>query len=112
MVDGINLGKATSLNNGPHSPDFEPDNEDSDANVDNKPTTINKTIENNLEYIKQLCEVYIENKYMWIVKSMKMILITKKLQEVYSDLWSPHKPASISGKNYVALLLDKFTWKL
>ena len=36
---------------------------------------------------------------------------TRKLQEVHADLWGPHDPASISGKNYVALLLDKFTRK-
>ena len=44
-----------------------------------------------------------------------MTLTTSRLQEVYADLWGPYKPVSISGKSYVALLLDEFTrksWKL
>ena len=36
---------------------------------------------------------------------------TRRLQEVHADLWGPYEPASISGKSYVALLLDKFTRK-
>ena len=41
-----------------------------------------------------------------------MTLITKKLQEVYTDLLGLHKPAFILEKNYMALLLEKFIWKL
>lgn len=37
-----------------------------------------------------------------------MTLITKKLQEVYTDLLGLHKPAFILEKNYMALLLEKF----
>ena len=40
-----------------------------------------------------------------------MIAIIKKLQEVYANLWGPHKPASITGKNYVVVPLDKLTHK-
>lgn len=41
----------------------------------------------------------------------KMVPITSKLQEVYIDLWNPHEPVSIFEKNYMGLLLDKFTQK-
>ena len=41
-----------------------------------------------------------------------MTPITRRLHEVYANLWGPHKPASISGKSYVALLLNEFTRKL
>ena len=37
---------------------------------------------------------------------------TRRLQEVHANLWGPHKLASISGKSYVALLLDESTRKL
>ena len=40
-----------------------------------------------------------------------MTLTTRRLQEIHADLWGLHKPASISGKNYVMLLLDEFTRK-
>ena len=35
----------------------------------------------------------------------------RRLQEVHANLWGPHKPASISGKSYVARLLDEFSRK-
>lgn len=53
----------------------------------------------------------VESKYTRIIKSKKMILITRRLQEVYNDLWDSHKSASILSKNYMALRLTKFTYK-
>lgn len=44
-----------------------------------------------------------------MVKSKKMTPITKRLQEIYTNLWGFYKPASILGMNYVALLFDGFT---
>ena len=41
-----------------------------------------------------------------------MTPITRRLQEIHANLWRSHKPASISCKNYVVLLLDEFTRKL
>lgn len=114
LVDGINLGGTTSSEDEPQSSDSEPDDGDnghSDAEADNEPTTINKAAENNPEGVEQLCEACIESKYTRIIKSKKMTRTTRRLQEVHADLWALHEPASISGKNYVALLLDEFTWK-
>lgn len=35
----------------------------------------------------------------------------RRLQEIDTNLLGPYKPALISGKNYVASLLDKYTYK-
>lgn len=56
-----------------------------DTNADNKLVSINKTI-NNTNGIEQLCKACIESKHTRIVKSKKMMPITKRLQEVYVDL--------------------------
>lgn len=40
-----------------------------------------------------------------------MILITRRLQEVYTNLWGLYKPMSILGKNYIAILFDEFNCK-
>lgn len=106
LVDEIDLEKATSPDNELHSFDSEFDNEDSNTDTDNKPTTINKVSENDLKYIEQLCKTFIKSKYTRIIKSKKMTLITRRLQEVHADLWGSYKPASILRKNYVALLLN------
>lgn len=41
-----------------------------------------------------------------------MTLTTRRLQEIYVNLWGPHELFSISTKNNVVVLLDKFTCKL
>ena len=114
LVDKIDLGEAIGPDNELYSSDFEPDDENnkSDEDADNEPTTINTATEYNLNGVKELCKVCIKSKHTRIVKLKKMIPTIKRLQEVHADLWGPHKPVSISGKNYVALLLDKFTCKL
>lgn len=38
--------------------------------------------------------------------------ITRSLQEIYADLWGSQDRPSLSGRNYVALLLDELTRKL
>lgn len=82
----------------------------SDTNIDNKLAFINKTI-NNTNGIEQLYEVCIKSKHTRIVKSKKMMPTTRGLQEVHADLWDPHDPVFITEKNYIALLLNKFTRK-
>lgn len=73
-------------NNEAYSSDFELNNIYFDANINNKSIAINKATKNNLECIKQLYKAYIKSKYIWIVKSKKMMSITKKLQEIHKDL--------------------------
>ena len=103
LVDGIEFGEIRLVDK-PHSSDSESFNSDAKA--------ITKVIEHNLGDVEELYETCIESKHTRIVKSKKKTPTTKKLQEVHADLWGPHKPASISGKSYVALLLDEFTRKL
>lgn len=71
---------------------------------------MNKAIED----IEELCKTYIKSKYIRIIKSKKTTSTIRQLQEIYIDLWGPNKPSSISasGKNYLAILFDKFTRKL
>ena len=57
LVDRINLREIASPNDGPYSSNSKPDNKSYNVNIDNKPTIINKTTENNLKYIKQLCRL-------------------------------------------------------
>ena len=102
LVDGIDLGKTRPVDE-PHSSNSK--SSDSDAKA------INKAIEYNLGDVEELCETCIKSKHIRIVKSKKMTPTTRRLQEVHADLWGPYEPASISGKSYVALLLDKFTRK-
>lgn len=79
-----------------------------DSNVD-KPTSIHKVI--NIDIKTELCDTCIKSKYTKIIKSKKMTLTTRKLQEIYVDLWRPHDPLSFLGRNYVTLLLNNYTWK-
>ena len=102
LVDGINPGEIGPVDE-PHSSN----SESSDSNAE----AINKAIKHNLGVIKKLCEACIENKHIRIVKSKKITLTTRRLQEVHANLWGPHKPAFISGKSYVALLHHEFTRK-
>ena len=106
-MDEINLREITGPVDNPHSSDFELEFEsDSD-----KLSPINKAMELNIDGVEELCEACIKSKYIRIVKSKKMTLITKRLEEIHANLWGSHDPASISSKNYVALLLDEFTRK-
>ena len=66
----------------------------------------------NIDGVEELCEACIESKHTRIVKSKRMTPTTKRLQEMNANLWGLYDPASILGKNYVALLLDEFTCKL
>lgn len=81
LVDRINLGEVIDFNES-NSSDSESENKDSD----NEPVTINKVKENDLKCIEWLYEAFIKSKYMLIVKSKKMILIIKRLQEVHADI--------------------------
>ena len=65
----------------------------------------------NIDDVKEVCKACIENKHTGIVISKRMILTTRRLQEIHADLWGPHERASSSGKNHVALLLNEFTRK-
>ena len=108
LVDGIDLEEITTEPiDEPQSSNSEPE---SDSDVD-KPSPINKGMELNIDGVEKPCEACIESKHTRIVNSKRMIPTTRRLQEIHADLLGPHKPASISGKNYVALLLDKFTRK-
>ncbi len=98
LVDGIDLGEVSGPVDEPRSSDSEPDN-DSDADAKDVPASINKVTEHSFEGIEELCEACIESKHTRIVKSKKMTPTTRRLQEVHADLWGPHEPASISGKN-------------
>ena len=108
LIDRINLREITTEPiDKTQSSDYEPES-DSDTN---KLSLINKAMELNIDGVEELCEACIKSKHTKIVKSKRMTPTTWRLQEIHADLWGPHKPASISGKNYVALLLDKFTHK-
>ena len=109
LVDGINLGEASRQIDESYSSDSELNN-NSDKDIDTC-TPIHKTTEQISEEVEELCKAYIENKYTRIVKSKKMTPTTKRLQKVHADLWGPHELASISGKSYIGLLLNKYTWK-
>lgn len=70
---------------------------------------ITKTI--NIEIKTELCNIYIKSKYIRIVKSKKITLIIQKIKEIDTDLQGPHNPTSLSEKNYIALLFNKYTQK-
>ena len=102
LVDGIDLEKTGPVDK-THSSNSESFDSDAEA--------INKAIKHNLGDVEKLCETCIKSKHTRIVKSKKMTLTTRRLQEVHADLWGPYKPAFISGKSYVTLLLNEFTRK-
>ena len=106
-MDRIDLREIIRPIDDPHSSDSELE---FDSDFD-KSSPINKVMKLNIDGVQELCEACIESKHTRIVKSKKMTPITKKLQEIHTDLWGAHDSASISGKNYVALLLDEFTRK-
>lgn len=106
LVDEIDLKELSGLANKLYSSNSESNN-DSDADILNVPAPINKITQG----MEKFYEAYIESKYIRIIKSKKMTPITRRLQEIHADLWSPHKSSFILGKNHVALLLDEFTQK-
>ena len=90
LVDKIDLEGAAIQKDESYlnSSDFKTDDEDikqSDTDADNEPASINK-MTNNINGIEQLCETCIKSKHTRIVKSKKMTSITKRLQEVHTDL--------------------------
>ena len=108
LVDEIDLGEITKEpTDKPQSSNSKPE---SDSDVD-KPSPINKAMELNIDGVKKLCEACIKSKHTRIVKLKKITPTMRRLQEIHADLWGPHEPVSISGKNYVTLLLDEFTRK-
>ena len=108
LVDRIDLKEITiEPIDKPQSSDSEPE---SDSDVD-KLSPINKSMELNINNVEELCKACIKSKHTRIVKSKRMTPTMRRLQEIYADLLGLHKPASISSKNYVALLLDEFTRK-
>lgn len=88
LVDRIDFREAIGPNTKFYFSDSEPVNKNNkfDKNVDNKPTTINKVTKFNPNEVEKLCKVYIESKYIRIVKLQKIMLTTKKLQKVHADL--------------------------
>lgn len=88
LVDRIDFGKVIGSDNKRYLSDSKPDNKNNKSNkdADSKPITINKAIEYNLNNIEKLCEACIESKHTRIIKSKKMTLISKRLQEVYANL--------------------------
>lgn len=76
----------------------------------NKSTIINKVTDIDKK-IAKLCDTCIENKYTRIVKAKRIILITRKFQEIYADLLGLYNSCSLSSRNYIALLLDEFIRK-
>lgn len=89
-----------------HSSDSKP----SDLDVD-KPYLINKAMELNIDNMEELCKACIKSKHTRVIKSKRITLTTKWLQEIHINLWGPHKPVSISDKSYIMLLLDEFICK-
>ena len=104
-MDGINLGEIIGPVNNLHSSNSE---FEFDSNSD-KLFPINKKIELNIDSVEELYEAYIKSKDTRNVKSKKMTLSAKRLQEIHVDLWGPHDPTFISDKNYIVLLVDEFT---
>ena len=76
LVDGIELGETRPVDKS-HSSNSEFSNSDAEA--------INEVIKYNLIDVEKLYEVCIKNKYTRIVKSKKVTLTTKRLQEVNTD---------------------------
>lgn len=114
LVDGIKLLDATisNSNDNQFSSDLEADdgkrsNPDIDMHITPTPTLPNKIIKS----IEDLCDMCIKSKYTRIIKHNAMILTVQKLEKIYANFWGPYYPPSISGKNYVSLLLDEYTQK-
>ena len=108
LIDGIDFGKITI--EPIDKSDFSNSIPESDLDVD-KLAPIPNIIELNIDSVEKLWEASIKSKHIKIVKSKRMTLTMRRLQEIYTNLWSQHKPAYILDKNYIVLLLNKFTRK-
>ena len=78
LVDGINLREIIGPVDNPHSSDSELEF-DSDSD---KPSSIDKAIELNIDSVEKLCEACIKSKHTRIVKSKRMTLTMIRLQEI------------------------------
>ena len=110
VVDRIDLGELEQIEETYYSNSKSEEN-DSDTEVIHEFAHIGKVTEYSLGRIEELYEACIKSKYTRIVSLKKMTVKTRKLQEVHAHLWGPHKSTFISGKNYMAVLLNKFTRK-
>lgn len=110
LVDGIDLNEEepTNANEEQHSSSGSESDENIDSDVD-KPAPIHEAINVNSEM--ELCDTCVESKNTKIVKSKRMTPTTRRLQEIHTDLWGPHNPPLLSGRNYIALLLNEYTRK-
>lgn len=59
----------------------------------------------------KLYKTFIESKQTRIVKSKKLTLITQIYQKIHTNMFRPHNPATLLGKNYIVLLFNKYTRK-
>lgn len=103
FVDKIDLGGRVRFDKS-HFSDFEPENKDSN----NEPAIVNKISKNNLECIKQLCNICIVSKYTKIVRYKKMTLIIYKFQKIYTNWWKSHDLFLLSERPYISLFFDGF----
>lgn len=103
LVNRINFQEITGPINKSYSFNSKFDKSNSHTN---KSFPINKTIKHDINSLEELYETCIKSKYIRIIKSKKMTLITRRFQDIDTNLWDPHKLASILNKNYIALLLD------
>ena len=88
LIDKIDLGGEVNSKNQFHSSNSkfeEEDNKKLNTNTENKFVLIYK-LNKNSDNIKQLYKIYIEGKYIRIVKLKSMTPITRKLQEIYINL--------------------------
>lgn len=83
LVDKVKLEETSSLSSDKLYYSFKPESEDnSDANTNHTPTSINKAIES----VEELCKTCIKSKHIRIIKSKKMTSTTRHLQEIHADL--------------------------
>ena len=75
----------------------------------NKITNIGNINPNNI--FELLCDLYIKNKNIKIVKYKKMTLITYRLQEIDINLYKPHNLSLLLKKTYVSLFFNEFICK-
>lgn len=61
--------------------------------------------------VEKLCDPCIESKHTKIIGYKKKTLTTRKLQEIYADLWELYNLLLLLEKIYIGLLFDKFTCK-
>lgn len=74
---------------------YQDDGERNEPDDLNNPAPPNK----NTDSIKNPCDIYIESKYIRIVKHKATTPIVQKLERIHTDLCSPHNPLLISKKS-------------